>query len=410
MNCRNYKFQVDTGSQDNFFDQTIWKELGRPKLHEPDFEYTGASDEQIKVLGKFKHPVKTDAVGKSKTVDFVIMKHPLNLLGIMALCQLQVNIDSLTHATSDGIAKTSQKIMAITTQKEKAEALQKACQELCKEFSDLFKPELGCLKDYELEAKFKLDTKPIYCKPRTVPLALLDNLNQAYEAGIKRGIWIPTQFNEYETPVVPIRKAPAPGQKKAKLRVCRDYSVTVNHQLETHQHPIPSPDDLMQRLSGGYYFTKIDLVDAYNQVKLSPESQQQLALSTHRGILLQTRLPFGISSAPGYFQEIMDRLTCDLKGVAVYLDDILVSGANANEHLQNLRALLQRLQEKGLRCRLEKCDFAQPSVEYLGHTLSRQGVSKGSKVDAIVKMPPPTDIYRSMVIPGRCPILWEIHP
>ena len=43
-------------------------------------------------------------------------------------------------------------------------------------------------------------------------------------------------------------------------------------------------------------------------------------------------------------------------------------------------------------CRLEKCDFAQPSVEYLGHTLSWQGVSKGSKVDAIVKMPSPTDI------------------
>ena len=56
-------------------------------------------------------------------------------------------------------------------------------------------------------------------------------------------------------------------------------------------HPIPSPDDLMQRLSGGYYFTKIDLADAYNQVKLSPESQRWLTLSTHQGMLLQTRLP-----------------------------------------------------------------------------------------------------------------------
>ena len=88
----------------------------------------------------------------------------------------------------------------------------------------------------------------------------------------------------------------------------------------------------------------------------------------------------------------MDRLTCDLKEVAVHQDGILVSGENANEHLQNLPALLQRLQEKGLRCRLEKYDFAQPSVEYLSHTLSRQGVSIGSKVDAIAKMPPLTDI------------------
>ena len=148
----------------------------------------------------------------------------------------------------------------------------------------------------------------------------------------------------------------------------------------------------MRRLGGGYYFTKVDLADAYSQIKLAPESQKRLALSTHRGVLLQTRLPFGISSAPGYFQEIMDQLTSDLRGVAVYLDDILVSGANAEEHLQNLRALLQRLQDKGLRCNLKNCTFAQPSVEYLGHTLSRNGISKGRKVDVVVKMPPPTNV------------------
>ena len=82
MNGRNYKFQGDTGSHDNFCNQTMWKELGRPKLHEPDFEYTGAGNEQMKVLGKFKPPVKTDAAGKSKTVEFVVTKHPLNLLGV----------------------------------------------------------------------------------------------------------------------------------------------------------------------------------------------------------------------------------------------------------------------------------------------------------------------------------------
>ena len=91
---------MDTSSQDNFCDQNIWKELGRLKLHEPDFEYTGAGDEQMKVLGKFKHPVKTDAVGKSKIVELVVMKHPLNLLGITALHQLLVNVDSLKHAKS----------------------------------------------------------------------------------------------------------------------------------------------------------------------------------------------------------------------------------------------------------------------------------------------------------------------
>jgi hypothetical protein len=51
-------------------------------------------------------------------------------------------------------------------------------------------------------------------------------------------------------------------------------NVTVNHQLETHRHPISSPDDLMHRLSGGYYFTTIVLANAYIKVKLSPESHR----------------------------------------------------------------------------------------------------------------------------------------
>ena len=125
---------------------------------------------------------------------------------------------------------------------------------------------------------------------------------------------------------------------------------------------------------------------------LGPESQKRLALSTHRGVLLQRRLPFEISSAPAHFQEIMDQLTSDLKGVAVYVDDILVSGASAAEHLDNIRALLQCLQDKGLCCRKEKCLFAQASIEYLGYTLSSNGIVKGSKVDAVKLMPAPSHI------------------
>lgn len=90
----------------------------------------------------------------------------------------------------------------------------------------------------------------------------------------------------------------------------------------------------------------------------------------HQGVLLQNVLPFGICSAPGYFQEILDELTLNLPGVAVYLDDILVSGSLAWDHLQNLKRLLQRLQDKGLGCRKEKCQFAQQQVEYLGYKLS----------------------------------------
>jgi len=130
----------------------------------------------------------------------------------------------------------------------------------------------------------------------------------------------------------------------------------------------------MRRLGGGCGFTKIDLADAYNQVRLGPKRRERVALSTHRGGLLQNVLPFGLSSAPGYFQQVIDEITSDLPGVAVYLDDIFCSGATAEAHLQNLRRLLERLRDKGLRCRLEKCTFAQPQVVYLGHVLSSERI------------------------------------
>eukprot|EP00731_Ephydatia_muelleri_P024399 Em0016g670a len=286
---------------------------------------------------------------RSSKIQFTVSKTPrLNLLGRDAIVKLDL-------------------------------VLQEACEQLCVEFPDLFKPELGCLKDFQLEVKFKPEAKSVFCKPRVVPFALLEDLNQAYDAGIAQEVWKPVQFNSYGTPVVPIRKSCTPNQAKARIRVCGDYSVSVNPQLEPHHYPMHLPEDLMRKLSGGHGFTKVDLADAYNQVMLGPESQK---LSTHRGVLLQLCLPFGISSAPGYFQEIMDQLIGNLGGVTSYMDDILVSGSNASEHLQNLRALLQRLQDKGLHCRKEKCLFAQPSIEYLGYTLSSKGVAKGRKADA----------------------------
>ena len=78
--------------------------------------------------------------------------------------------------------------------------------------------------------------------------------------------------------------------------------------------------------------------------------------------------------------------------MAVYLDNLLVSGANAEEYLQNLQALLQHLQEKSLRYKLEKCCFAQSLVEYLGHTWLRDSISRGHTVNAVLQMLPPKDV------------------
>jgi len=378
---KQFTMELDTATSGNFMSVPVWKQLGRPKLEDAKNRYESASKHSLPVLGTFKGQTKDPKTGKECYINYVVTKIPnLNLLGRNAIQTLGISVDSALGLKS------------IESPDHAYVSLRKDCHDLCNKFPDLFKEELGCLKDFELDVKFKSDAKPVFHKARPVPFALRDDLAKGYEEGIAKGVWKPVQFNEYGTPVVPIRKAHGTGLLKPKLRICGDYSVGINDQLDDHRHPMPLPGELMQKLGGGFGYTKIDLADAYNQIKLSPESQRRLALSTHRGVLLQQRLPFGIKSAPGYFQEIMENLTSDLPGVAAFQDDLLVSGKDAKDHLVNLERLLTRLNEKGLRCRQEKCLFAQSSVEYLGHTLSAEGIAKGSKVEAVMKMPSPTDV------------------
>ena len=376
--------ELDTATSGNFVSEKVWSDLGRPTLSQAELQYRSASGHDLLIAGSFQARTQLVPDGEERIITFNVAKiKDLNLLGRQAITILDISLDKLLYP---------EKVKTLSPKEDLDSQLQDKCTKLCEKFPDLFKPELGCLNNFELEIEFKDDVKPKFCKPRSVPFALQSDLAQAYDNGIVQGIWTPVQFNDWGTPVVPVRKQQVSSDAQAALRVCGDYSVTVNPQLEVHRHPLPLPEDLRQKLSGGYGFTKIDLANAYNQIKLGPKSRQRLALSTHRGVLLQNVLPFGIASAPGYFQKIMDDLTSDLPGVAVYLDDLLVSGVDANDHLANLERLLERLQSSGLRCRKEKCQFAQAKVEYLGHVLSHEGISMGNKVDAVRDMPIPKDV------------------
>ena len=379
-------FLVDTGASVNLISRDTWQRLGKPTLQKT-MSACAANGTEIITLGsvKLKTSITTDSgKNKSELLEYIVAEDDLHILGRPGIRSLCINIAGRKSALTTSVGD----VLTINTSDNKLKA---ACEQLCSEFPDLWKDELGCLRDVVLDVKFKDSAKPKFFKPRSVAYAMQSALNSAIDSGIQKGVWKPVQFNDYGTPVVPLRKQPAADGSRG-IRVCGDYSVFINEQLETHRHPIPLPEDLMRRLGGGYFFSKIDLKEAYNQIQLSPESQKRLALSTTRGVLLQTRLPYGIHSAPGYFQHIMDQLTCDLDGVAVYLDDILVSGSDATSHLNNLRKLLQRLSEKGLRCNSQKCVFAQPTVTYLGHTLTRDGVKQGPKADAIQNMPPPANV------------------
>ena len=186
----------------------------------------------------------------SVDLQFLVTKMPrLNLLGRSAIKSLGISVDNLLYP--------SEELKFVTTNAKPDAHLHESCIKLCNEFPDLFKPELGCLKDYELEVQFAKDTPPIFRKPRPVPFALQEDVNRAYDVGIAKGIWTPVKFNEWGTPVVPVRKSPLPGESKGKIRVCGDYSATINPLLAAHRHPLPLPEDLLRKLRGAIALRKL---------------------------------------------------------------------------------------------------------------------------------------------------------
>ena len=195
--------EIDTGAGDNFLTEEIWEQLGHTTLETTDVMYESATRHSIDVLGTCKLNTKIPNTCQGRLIQFVITRVPhLNLLGRDGIRQLGISVDALMLPAE----KRKEDLKTIKGDMPDRD-LQVACQEVAAEFTELFKPELGCLKDFQLEVKFKTDAKPVFCKPRPVPYALQEDLSQAYTAGIARGIWESTQFNAYGTPVVPIQKA-----------------------------------------------------------------------------------------------------------------------------------------------------------------------------------------------------------
>ncbi len=68
------------------------------------------------------------------------------------------------------------------------------------------------------------------------------------------------------------------------VRICGDYKLTVNQASKLEQYPIPKLEDLLEKLSGGEKYSKLDLSHAYQQVILDEESKRYITLNTHKGL------------------------------------------------------------------------------------------------------------------------------
>jgi len=243
------------------------------------------------------------------------------------------------------------------------------------------------IKDFEVELKLKPDTKPVFMKARPVPYALKKAVEDNLTAAVNDGILEPVRTSKWASPVVIAPKA------DKSIRICGDYKRTVNQHLDDEVYPLPTANDIFSTLAGGTVFTKLDLSNAYQQIALSEEAKQLMTINTHKGLFRYKRLPYGIKVAPAIFQSVMDQILAGLEGVCCFIDDILITSKDMGTHVKLLDQVLQRLEEYGVLVKKEKCAFAVSHVDYLGHSISGNGIRPNNdKVKAIQAVATPRNV------------------
>ena len=194
-----------------------------------------------------------------------------------------------------------------------------------KKYTSVFKG-LGHLKNKKVTLKVKPDVRPVRQPLRRVPFHVRKNI----EAEIQRLLDLDV-IEKAEGPTSWVSPVVAVPKKDGSVRLCVDLRL-VNQAICRRQYPIPTVDEILEKLSTGAVFSKIDLNMGYHQVELDEESRNLTTFSTSEGLYRYKRLVFGVSSAFEEFHELISSLFQNEPNIESIADDIIVFGKDEKEH------------------------------------------------------------------------------
>ena len=229
------------------------------------------------------------------------------------------------------------------------------------------------------------DTPPIRQPVCRISPHRLEEVRELVNQMLDHGVVEPSS-SPWASPVVLVQK------KDGSTRFSVDYR-KLNQVTRKDAYPLPLIDMTLDTLHGSMWFTTLDLLSGYWQVKLDEADKDKTAFYTTEGLFQFRVMPFGLCNAPASFQRLMDLVLSGLQWSQglVYLDDIIVLGRSFEEHIKNLDLVFQRLRQSRLRLKPSKCAFFRKEVQYLGHVISREGVATDpDKTAKVATWPVPT--------------------
>ena len=259
-----------------------------------------------------------------------------------------------------------------------------------REFPDVFPEDLpGLPPDREVEFAIELapGTSHISKAPYRMAPTELKELKKQLEELLEKGFIRPS-VSPWGAPVLFVKK------KDGSLRLCIDYR-ELNKVTVKNRYPLPRIDDLFDQLQGSQVFSKIDLRSGYHQLKIKPEDVSKTAFRTRYGHYEFLVMPFGLTNAPAAFMNLMNSTFQPFldRFVVIFIDDILVYSKSLAEHEEHLKIVLGILREKKLFAKFSKCEFWLDKVAFLGHVITKDGISVDpKKIEAIVEWKRPTSV------------------
>lgn len=234
-----------------------------------------------------------------------------------------------------------------------------------------------------------VDDIPIHTKSYRYPQIYEEEVQQQVQKLLRDGI-VSESVSPYTSPIwiVP-KKADASGTKRFRLVI--DYR-KLNEKTISDRYPIPDITEILDKLGKATYFSTVDLVSGFHQIQLDEGDREKTAFSINGGKYEFTRMPFGLKNAPATFQRVMDAVLREFIGKCclVYMDDIIVFSSSFEEHVKDIQNVFAKLKQANLKIQLEKCFFFRKETQFLGHTVTRNGVRPNAdKIEVIRSWPVP---------------------
>src|SRR6201992_377447 len=184
-------------------------------------------------------------------------------------------------------------------------------------------------------------------------------------------------------------------KKDGSLRLCVDYRA-LNDITVKDRHPLPRIDETLNQIRGANFFTRLDLRGYFNQIRIKEGDEWKTAFRTRYRLYESLVMPFGLTNAPATAQRFMNDVLREYldQFCVVYIDDILIyTKGNREEHIEQVKKVLIKLQEAELFIKPEKCEFFVNKTTFLGFIISEDGIEMDpAKINAILDWETPKNV------------------